>query len=207
MGNKRIPLEVWASIKALYESGQFNSVKELQSNCKKTFVACPSVSSIEKRAIAEAWDKEAQKEAIEEKKAENYKDLFAELGLTEKKTAQVIVDGVLCAENMKTKILGIFKKDGAEILGDPEKTEAMIDLIGSLFQNMTVAHKYLETKLKLSGDNPTEKRKITVKDDGSNGSSRVRDYTAMSDDEIDYELKKLTKLEEGLEKKRHETKK
>lgn len=202
MGNKIISKETWASVKALYESGQFNSTRALQANCKKTFIHCPSVSSIEKRAIAEQWDKEAQKEAIEEQKALNYKDHFAALGLTDKKTAQVITEGVLCAETMKNKILDTFKKEGPSILGDPEKVDAMMELIGALFQNMNAAHKYLETKLKLCGDNPTEKKKITVKDDSSSGPAKARDYATMSDDEIDGELKKLTRLEEAREKKK-----
>jgi hypothetical protein len=185
------PVEVWATIRALYESGQFHSLKELHQHCTKLFKPCPTLQSMKVRCSNDGWDKAGQKEAIEEQKAKNFKEYFAELGLDDRRTAQVIVDGVLCAEKMRDKIIEVFKQSGPEIFSDPDSMINMSSLISSLFQNMNTAHRYLETKLKLSGDSPTEKKRVVLKDES--GPVMVRKLDDMTDEELDTQLERIRK--------------
>jgi hypothetical protein len=56
---------------------------------------------------------------------------------------------------------------------------------------MNTAHRYLETKLKLSGDSPTEKKRVVLKDES--GPVMVRKLDDMTDEELDTQLERIRK--------------
>jgi hypothetical protein len=181
--------ELWTTIQSMFESGKFTSIESLHKTCTTIFPRSPSLDAIKKRAGTEKWDKSAQKEAIEEEKTKNFRELFSELGLDDKRTAQVIVDGVLCFERTQAKIMEMFKEAGPDILADPEQMLNLSGLLRELFSNQNTAHRYLETKLKLSGNNPTERKNITLKDESEH--KLIKKFTDMTDDEIEGELNRI----------------
>jgi len=193
---KHYSVELWATIRALYETGNFSSLPCLYQHCTTIFNPCPTLQAIKVKCANEKWCKASQREAIEEKKQQNYKELFAELGLTEHKMAEVMVNGVLCAEQMRNTIIEQFKTNGTEILSDPLQSKAMYDSLNSLFSDMRTAHKYLETCLRLSGANPSEKKTVTLKDSGDVVAKLTRNFDEWSDDELDKEINRLKKIQD-----------
>jgi hypothetical protein len=181
--------ELWMTVQSMFESGRFISLENLHKCCTSIFPNPPSLDSIKKHAATEKWDKSAQKEAIEEEKTKNFRELFSELGLDDKRTAQVIVDGVLCFERTQSKIIDLFTSAGPEIFTDPEQMLNMQSLLRELFSNQNTAHRYLETKLKLSGNNPTERKNITLKDESEH--KLIKKFTDMTNDEIEGELNRI----------------
>jgi len=184
--------EIWITIRALYESGRFGSLTELHQHCTKIMLErCPSFDMLKRKSASQGWDKTAQNEKIEEKTKQNYLEMFSELGLTERKMAEVMVNGVLCAEKTQANIMKQFEEKGPALLTDPLQMAMMFDSVKMLFSDMRTAHKYLETCLRLSGANPSEKKTVTLKDPGDVLTKITRNYDEWSDDEINKEIDRL----------------
>jgi hypothetical protein len=195
---KHFSPETWITIQTLFESGRFSSLSDLHKHYTKILPESqrPSLDSLKRKAASLQWDKTKQNEIIEEKKAKNFSELFSELGLTEHKMAEVMVNGVLCAEQMRNTIIEQFKTNGTEILSDPLQSKVMYDNLNSLFSDMRTAHKYLETCLRLSGANPSEKKTVTLKDSGDVVAKLTRNFDEWSDDELDKEINRLKKIQD-----------
>lgn len=195
---KNYPPELWITIQTLFESGRFASLTDLHKHYTSFLPENqqPSLDSLKRKAAAQHWDKTKQADVIEEKKSKNFAEMFSELGLSERKMAEVMVTGVLCAEKSRDTIIEQFRTNGPEILTDPVQLKTMMDNINTMFSDMRTAHKYLETCLRLSGANPAEKKTVTLKDPDDVIKKVTRNYEDMSDEELDKELTRLQSVKD-----------
>jgi len=196
VSRKQYSHELWTTIQVLYESGRFASVEEMHKHCKNSLPKTPSIDSIKKRSAKYNWDKHAMEERIEEKKRENFEDLFARLGANQENRARLIVEGMYAARDIRKEIeqqIDRMKKlrgscrDAKEFL---EALEAIVEKLGPYFQNLNTARGYLTESFKLCGDYSPEKSKFSgrVKTQKTGTSPDNED---LSIEDIDQELKRL----------------
>lgn len=124
----------YAIIRAMYESGEFRSLKAVQEHCKKAWKKKPpSMSTLEKMADREGWKKTAHKEDVQEVQHEKFKRLFEEVGLTEKVLVKSIHE-MITSDTMYVRDKGIQRY--IELTGTraPQKT-AITDDQGKSIEN------------------------------------------------------------------------
>lgn len=195
-GTKFSP-ETWKTIQALYQSGQYASTRELQKNCKKIFngAPVPSVSAIEKRVCAERWDKHASDDIISQRKEQSFRDLFSRLGMDEKRRAEIIVQGINSAQDIRKRIVDMVDEipkhmaaKGKEVPAFLGGLEAIVKQLEPLFSNMSMTRQYMDMALKLSGDYAPEKKTVRIRD-----SRPQSDLDAMTDEELETQLQRMNK--------------
>lgn len=168
------PPEVWTTIRALYESGNFNSLPELHDHCTKIMPKTPSIDSIKKKAAAEDWDKHDQDEQKTEEKKKNFVEHFAKLGIDDQKTAQLIAEGMHAGGDIGVKLLNaIMNSPSCGQIPDDDVTAAVAEYATSL----KVRKYYIDMYLKLVGAYAPEKLKVVTKDGDLQKKTKFSDMT------------------------------
>lgn len=191
MPGKNYPQEVWTTIQALFESGNFTSLQELHKHCTKLLSKCPSLDAIKKRAID--WDKHALDEKKTEEKSKNFVELFAQLGMDEKRRAEIIVDGINAGSELEKEAADALIK--ANFNEDDPNYKAILAKLKVFYRTRAT---YLDMAHKLTGDYSPEKRKIVVKE-GDLQKAPATKYKDMTDDELEERLARL-KARRGVTK-------
>lgn len=187
--------ETWATIAALYQSGRFRGRKELHAHCAQVLPQCPTESAIEKYISANGLSKRTLAGAIEEKKRERFVDLFSRLGARDEDCAQLIVDGMKAAADIKAEIYRDLEKMQAAAKKEdvPEYVEKLTEIVEKLkpyFSNLNSALNFARERFKLCGDYQAVKIKKMGGGGGGTGEPDGEDDD-MTMDEIDAELKQL----------------
>ena len=154
--------EIWSTLKAIYQSGKFQSVEELQKHCKKALVKVPSVSAIQKRMQIERdsddpWDKHAMDDEITERTRKGFLEYFDDLGYTQRKRAELIIEGVQAYSKTGDKIINFLTEQGIEL------TDELRAALGKSIPDLGIRQKYLTMMLDLTGEFQPHKIKGTYK--------------------------------------------
>lgn len=190
--------EVWATIRALYESGKFKSRDELHKHCTKILPAVPSVSAIAHFIAENGVSKKTLAGVIENKKRERYVDLFSRLGADDEECAKLVVKGMHAADDIRKEIQVIIDRMASKMEDEgatAEMLQGLEEVVTKLqpyFSNMAVALKYAQERFKLCGDYQAVKIK-KIDDDGGSGGSSGKGEEELTIDEINKEIERMEK--------------
>ena len=182
---KQFSPETWATIRVLYETGKFASALALQAHCSKILPLAPSFSSIEKRIAKEGWSKGGIEDAITEEKRKSATELFAELGMDERKRIKLIVDGIHAGEDAIPSIINAIISSGGDVT-KPEVT----NVIRSMMIDLGVRYRYLDMANKITGEYAPEKKKVTVRGALEQQPTETK-FAEMSDEELTEKMARL----------------
>lgn len=95
------PEQLYAKIRAEYESGKYGSIEQLHENLRKKYDDFPSVDCLKVKCTSEQWERGKLKETIQEK----YRQAFAARRFDENKVVELI-------EKLSEGVKTIVTKDG-----------------------------------------------------------------------------------------------
>lgn len=176
------PPEIWTTIRALYESGQFKSMEELHKHCKKIISPCPSIDSLRKKSMKEEWDKHDQDEQKTEEKKRNFIEQFAKLGMDDKKAVELIIEGMHAGGDIRQNVVNAITSSGGMI------DEDIQEKLAEYATHLKTRKYYLELFCKLTGAFAPEKMKIVHKDGDLQKKTK---FSELPDQDLHDLLKKL----------------
>lgn len=201
MPEKKIPPAIWTQIRALYQSGVFNSFDELHLACKKMFKVCPTKQALYSRSKREAWKKNLSQDKIERAIEQGYQELFQKNGLGRGDIVLKIKEGIDHADKIRLDLIKelsptLSKSKDGKNEADIAISEMAADLLKRYFQSLDVRKGYLDMYFKLTGDYSAVKVKRSR---GSSGGEGALDDD-MSLDELIAERERMASLLGGKEK-------
>ncbi len=148
----------FAHIRALWESGQFSTVKDFVKYGKETFKKFPSERTIDNKVGREGWNKHKMDEVIEKKIVASYEDLFAAEGMGDQEVVRRICDGIRAPERTMLAIVKYAAANGGTIDDDTIKK-----MSAALNYDLRTAEGFLDQRHKLLGAYAPSKHKVTAK--------------------------------------------
>jgi hypothetical protein len=92
-GRNGYPDVVWAKLRAMYESGEYNSVEHVREEYNaQTGKRAPAKNNIDLRMQREGWVKHGKKAELLEIETQKWRRLFAEVGVTDVKVVETIAE-------------------------------------------------------------------------------------------------------------------
>lgn len=181
---ERYSNELWATIKALYESGNY-SIRAIRDDFGKLYPKFPTEVSIENRKKKEGWVKGKQRPAIDARVERSIQEHFVELGLPEEKVYEQVVSGVLLGDRAVEAIARYVQQNGSEFA-----SKEFQELLKGFLSDKNTILKYIQEYFKLTGKYAAEKRQVT----GANGGPVQME---LSEEDAKDKLKKMLENDDG----------
>lgn len=182
----------WTELRVLYESGKYPNLSVLYEQTRNKFPDMPDMILLQKRCLAEGWDKERFQEMQTEIKRRNTVELYAALGMDEEKQAQYRIDCVKAVDGLKGVIGQLY-----DLLYDLEpnskqytETLAKIKVLtDSMVRGMNTSLSALQDISKLTGDYAP----VSTKENSHTHKSgdKTKPIEDMTEEEIIQDLKRM----------------
>ena len=157
MAPKTYPKETWARIRAGYESGAYNSMRELHKHYEKELEDCPSIDAFRRRSIREKWEKGKNAGDIQKREQEKIVDIFARLGMGAEERIQAVIDGVSAGKDAYEKLAAYFSDGGSPL------AQEFGQLLKGYFRDLSVSRGFVDIMFKLTGEYAPTQSQFTGK--------------------------------------------
>jgi len=193
--------DVWITIQALYESGQFATLENVYDHLKRIDpgIRLPAISYTRKKAGKEGWNKHVSDAEIQEKKTQSIAELFAEMGMPIEERIRRNVMGITSIDTTIHEINSLLNT-AKKKLEDDGVTEDVCSALSSVMdgfprmaQGLKIALEYLKNSHALCGDNAPEKKHLM----GDALKKPARDESDMTPEELQKELDRLLRVRQG----------
>jgi hypothetical protein len=184
------PPAIKIQIKSMFESGMYNSLENLHTECVKIFKECPTLRTLRKWSEDEKWDKFKMKKVMEEVRQTNYKELFAAEGMGDAEAVREVVSGIKLADHtinaISNRITKAMQENKGEFVPSAETLDYLKSLTKELFDNFKIKEKFLEQRHKLVEAGSYGRQKITI-------TPPTEDPNTMTPEEARSELERIAK--------------
>ena len=185
--------DTWGSLRVLYESGEYASIKALYEAKRDDFTDMPDIDTLLDRSIAGCWDKERYTEIKTEVKKRNLIELYASLGMDEREQARYRVQCVRAVDKLKGAVTRLYRKlDSLEPDSETfDRTLGKIKVLSdTMFKGLNTSLTALQDISKLTGDYAPIQTK-DVKSHGFKTKNGMKEIEDMSEEEILQDLKRM----------------
>jgi len=156
-GDRGFSEEVWAFLKANYESGRYDSITEMYDAVSPFMKKCPVVKRVQNVSSEQGWKRGSKCADVQRLTAERVNQMFADQGMPDTEFVKTVIEGIRSGENIAKDVVESLKADMAEGFTIPK--QRTFDLIRGLATNQGNQIKWVQEANRMRGGHaPTEQR-------------------------------------------------